>query len=87
MALLDEITYPKDLRRLERDDLAALVDEVRARHIDVVSQKGGHFGASLGVAELTVALHYAFDTPREHIVWDTGHQAYIHKILTGRNEK
>ena len=63
MALLDEITYPRDLRRLERDDLAALVDEVRARHIDVVSQKGGHFGASLGVAELTVALHYAFDTP------------------------
>ena len=87
MALLDEITYPRDLRRLERDDLAALVDEVRARHIDVVSQKGGHFGASLGVAELTVALHYAFDTPRDQIVWDTGHQAYIHKILTGRNEE
>jgi len=81
VALLDEITYPRDLRRLERDDLAALVDEVRARHIDVVSQKGGHFGASLGVAELTVALHYAFDTPRDQIVWDTGHQAYIHKIL------
>ena len=87
MALLDEITYPRDLRHLERDDLPALVDEVRARHIDVVSQKGGHFGASLGVAELTVALHYAFDTPRDQIVWDTGHQAYIHKILTGRNEE
>ena len=87
MALLDEITYPRDLRHLEQDDLPALVDEVRARHIDVVSQKGGHFGASLGVAELTVALHYAFDTPRDQIVWDTGHQAYIHKILTGRNEE
>ena len=87
MALLDEITYPRDLRHLEQDDLPALVDEVRARHIDVVSQKGGHFGASLGVAELTVALHYAFDTPRDQIVWDTGHQAYIHKILTGRNEQ
>jgi 1-deoxy-D-xylulose-5-phosphate synthase len=87
VALLDEITYPRDLRHLERDDLPALVDEVRARHIDVVSQKGGHFGASLGVAELTVALHYAFDTPRDQIVWDTGHQAYIHKILTGRNEE
>ena len=87
MALLDEISYPRDLRRLDRDDLPSLVDELRTRHIDVVSQKGGHFGASLGVAELTVALHYAFDTPRDQIVWDTGHQAYIHKILTGRNEQ
>lgn len=87
MALLDEISYPRDLRRLSRDDLPTLVDELRARHIDVVSEKGGHFGASLGVAELTVALHYAFDTPNDQIVWDTGHQAYIHKILTGRNER
>lgn len=87
MALLDGISYPRDLRRLDRDDLPSLVDELRTRHIDVVSQKGGHFGASLGVAELTVALHYAFDTPRDQIVWDTGHQAYIHKILTGRNEQ
>ncbi len=63
-----------------------MVDAVRARHIDVVSQKGGHFGATLGVAELSVALHYVFDTPRDQLVWDTGHQAYIHKILTGRNE-
>ncbi|HIA73473.1 MAG TPA: 1-deoxy-D-xylulose-5-phosphate synthase [Gemmatimonadetes bacterium] len=87
MALLDDINYPKDLRRLNRDDLPPLVEELRERHIDVVSKKGGHFGASLGVAELTVALHYAFDTPRDQIVWDTGHQAYIHKILTGRNEQ
>lgn len=64
-----------------------MVKEARERHIDVVSKVGGHFGASLGVAELTVALHYVFDTPRDQIVWDTGHQAYIHKILTGRNDR
>jgi len=87
VSLLDRVRYPADLRALPRDDLPRLVDEVRNRHIDVVSHKGGHFGASLGVAELTVALHYVFDTPRDKIVWDTGHQAYIHKILTGRNER
>ena len=87
MSLLDRVKYPEDIRRLGRDELDQLVDEVRARHIDVVSEKGGHFGASLGVAELTVALHYAYDTPRDQIVWDTGHQAYIHKMLTGRNEE
>ena len=84
---MDRVKYPDDIRRLGRDELNQLVDEVRARHIDVVSQKGGHFGASLGVAELTVALHYVYDTPRDQIVWDTGHQAYIHKMLTGRNEE
>ena len=87
MALLDRIQYPKDLRALPRADLRRVADEVRQRHIDVVAQKGGHFGASLGVVELTVALHYVFDTPRDQLVWDTGHQAYIHKILTGRNEQ
>ncbi len=87
MPVLDRVKYPEDIRRLGRDELNQLVDEVRARHIDVVSQKGGHFGASLGVAELTVALHYVYDTPRDQIVWDTGHQAYIHKMLTGRNEE
>jgi 1-deoxy-D-xylulose-5-phosphate synthase len=86
LSLLDGVHYPADLRRLDRKELNRLVDEVRERHIDVVSKKGGHFGASLGVAELTVALHYVFDTPRDQLVWDTGHQAYIHKILTGRNE-
>ncbi|HAC06326.1 MAG TPA: 1-deoxy-D-xylulose-5-phosphate synthase, partial [Gemmatimonadetes bacterium] len=65
MPLLDRVKYPEDIRRLGRDELNQLVDEVRARHIDVVSQKGGHFGASLGVAELTVALHYVYDTPRD----------------------
>ena len=87
MSLLDQIRYPADLRRLEPEDLPEVVRAVRERHIDVVSEKGGHFGASLGVAELTVALHYVFDTPRDQLVWDTGHQAYIHKILTGRNDE
>ena len=87
MSLLDRIEYPRDLRRLDRKDLVQVVRDVRERHIDVVAQKGGHFGASLGVAELTVALHYVYDTPRDQLIWDTGHQAYIHKILTGRNEQ
>ena len=87
MSLLDQIKFPADLRRLKAEQLPEVVDAVRERHIDVVSKKGGHFGASLGVAELTVALHYAFDTPTDQLVWDTGHQAYIHKILTGRNEE
>lgn len=87
MALLDRVKIPEDIRQLSRQELHELVQEARERHIDVVSQVGGHFGASLGVTELTVALHYVFDTPRDKIVWDTGHQAYIHKILTGRNER
>ncbi|SVA50428.1 uncharacterized protein METZ01_LOCUS103282, partial [marine metagenome] len=86
VSLLDDIKYPEDLRGLKPDMLKRLVQEVRERHIDVISEKGGHFGASLGVAELTVALHYVFKTPHDQLVWDTGHQAYIHKILTGRNE-
>lgn len=87
MSLLDEVRFPADLRGLPREKLRQLADEARDRHIDVVAQKGGHFGASLGVVELTVALHYVYDTPRDQIVWDTGHQAYIHKILTGRNDR
>ncbi len=87
MTVLDQVTQPSDLRELSRDELKSLVAEVRERHIDVVSEVGGHFGASLGVAELTVALHYTFQTPRDRLVWDTGHQGYIHKILTGRNDR
>lgn len=83
--LLEQIIYPKDLReKISEDDLPQLCKELREFIIDVVSQKGGHFGASLGVVELTVALHYVFDTPNDKIVWDVGHQAYGHKILTGR---
>jgi len=87
VAVLQRVKSPKDIKNLSREELHQLADEARERHIDVVSRVGGHFGASLGVTELTVALHYVFDTPRDKIVWDTGHQAYIHKILTGRNDE
>ena len=87
MSILDRINGPEDVRGLSREELHELVVEARERHVDVVSKVGGHFGASLGVAELTVALHYTFETPRDKLIWDTGHQGYIHKILTGRNER
>ncbi|MEC9242652.1 MAG: 1-deoxy-D-xylulose-5-phosphate synthase, partial [Gemmatimonadota bacterium] len=87
MSLLDQIDGPEDVRGLSREELHELVVEARERHVDVTSKIGGHFGASLGVAELTVALHYTFETPRDKLIWDTGHQGYIHKILTGRNER
>ena len=87
MSVLKRVGRPSDLRQMSRDELKLLVTEVRERHIDVVSEVGGHFGASLGVVEVTVALHYTFQTPRDRLVWDTGHQAYIHKILTGRNDR
>ncbi len=85
--LLDRINIPADLRRLPEADLRQLADELRAELIDVVSKTGGHFGAGLGVVELTVALHYVFDTPRDRLIWDVGHQAYPHKILTGRRDR
>lgn len=85
--LLSKIHFPADLRKLSEDDLQTVCDELRQYIIDVVSEKGGHFGASLGVVELTVALHYIFNTPYDQLVWDVGHQAYGHKILTGRREK
>src|SRR5258707_2047175 len=87
MALLDRIHGPDDLRHLSRQELQPLADEVRQRLIDVVSQTGGHIGAGLGVVELPVALWYAFESPRDKIVWDVGHQGYPWKILTGRNER
>jgi len=87
VSLLDQIDGPEDVRGLSREELHELVVEARERHVDVTSKVGGHFGASLGVAELTVALHYTFETPRDKLIWDTGHQGYIHKILTGRNER
>ena len=87
MYLLDSITGPADVRRLPKDQLQPLADEVRRRLIDVVSQTGGHIGAGLGVVELTVALAYCFDSPRDKIVWDVGHQGYPWKILTGRNDR
>jgi 1-deoxy-D-xylulose-5-phosphate synthase len=85
--LLDRIDVPADLRRLPEEDLRQLADELRAELIDAVSITGGHFGAGLGVVELTVALHYVFDTPNDRLIWDVGHQAYPHKILTGRRSR
>jgi len=85
--LLEQIIYPNDLReKITEDQLPQLCQELRDFIVDVVSQKGGHFGASLGVVELTVALHYVFNTPYDRLVWDVGHQAYGHKILTGRRK-
>jgi 1-deoxy-D-xylulose-5-phosphate synthase len=84
--LLDTINDPAQVRRLEAGKLRQLADELRAETIDAVSVTGGHLGAGLGVVELTVALHHVFDTPRDKLVWDVGHQAYPHKILTGRRE-
>jgi 1-deoxy-D-xylulose-5-phosphate synthase len=85
--LLDRIDIPVDLRRLPESDLRQLADELRAELIDAVSITGGHFGAGLGVVELTVALHYVFNTPNDRLIWDVGHQAYPHKILTGRRDR
>jgi 1-deoxy-D-xylulose-5-phosphate synthase len=86
-ALLDRINDPVDLRKLDKEVLPALADELRQETIRVVSITGGHLGASLGVVELTVALHYVFNTPNDRLIWDVGHQAYPHKILTGRRNR
>ena len=85
--LLDQIKSPKDLKNFKPDQLQQIADELRAETIDAVSVTGGHLGAGLGVVELTVALHYLFDTPDDKIVWDVGHQVYPHKILTGRRDR
>ncbi len=85
--LLDKVRFPADLRALPEGELPQLASELRAEMIDAVSQTGGHLGAGLGVIELTVALHYVFDTPDDKIIWDVGHQAYPHKILTGRRDR
>jgi 1-deoxy-D-xylulose-5-phosphate synthase len=84
--LLSEINSPDDLKKLDQASLVQVCDELRQYIIDNVSVYGGHFGASLGVVELTVALHYVFNTPTDQLVWDVGHQAYGHKILTGRRD-
>src|SRR5213079_1854948 len=81
------VKTPEDLRKLPESDLPQLAAELRQETIDAVSITGGHLGAGLGVVELTVALHYVFDTPRDRLIWDVGHQAYPHKILTGRRDR
>src|SRR3954463_14728294 len=85
-ALLSKINSPDDLKQMSRENLHLMCDELRQYIIDVVSVYGGHFGASLGVVELSVALHYIYNTPYDQLVWDVGHQAYGHKILTGRRD-
>ncbi len=85
--LLDTVHSPEDLRNLPESDLRQLADELRLETIDAVSVTGGHLGAGLGVIELTVALHWVFDTPRDRLIWDVGHQTYPHKILTGRRDR
>ena len=85
--LLDAVNAPADLRKLTAEELIQLTDELRSFMLFCVGKTGGHFGAGLGVAELTVALHYVYDTPNDRLIWDVGHQTYPHKILTGRKLK
>ena len=84
--ILDNISEPSDLRALELSQLPKVADELREYLLYTVGQTGGHFGAGLGVVELTLALHFAFNTPEDRLVWDVGHQTYPHKILTGRKK-
>ena len=84
---LDKVDFPSDLKKLDIEDLPIFADELREFLLYTVSKTGGHFGAGLGVIELTIALHYVLDLPEDKIVWDTGHQAYPHKILSGRKDK
>ena len=85
--LIRQINFPADLRKFKKDQLKQISDELRDELIDVVSETGGHLGAGLGVVELTIALHYVFDTPKDKLVWDVSHQCYPHKIITGRKDK
>src|SRR2546425_2231186 len=87
MSVLERIDHPRDLRLLRRDELLLLCQEIRDFTVESVQKTGGHISSSLGTVELTVALHRIFDSPRDKLVWDTGHQAYVHKILTGRQDR
>ncbi len=86
-SLLAQIDSPAQLRQLERKQLDQLAIEIRELIIDQIQQTGGHISSNLGVVELTLALHYVFNTPEDHLVWDVGHQSYAHKILTGRRDQ
>src|SRR5512143_2451314 len=85
--LLDQVKFPADIRALAKDQLPELADELRQETISAVSITGGHLGAGLGVVELTTAIHYVFETPQDRLIWDVGHQAYPHKIVTGRRDR
>ena len=84
---IDQINFPEDLRKFKVKELNFIAKELRTKTIDAVSKTGGHLGAGLGVIELTIALHYIFNTPKDKLIWDVGHQTYPHKILTGRKQK
>src|SRR5579859_5361499 len=86
-AILSSIDSPADIKKLDYDELAQLAGEIRTELIQVLSKNGGHLGPNLGVVELTLALHYVFNTPKDHFVFDVSHQAYVHKLLTGRRER
>ena len=85
--LLDQIGSPDDLKELKRDELPLLAAEIRKEIIKTVSQTGGHLASNLGVVELTIALHYVFNSPTDKLIWDVGHQTYAHKLLTGRKQR
>ncbi len=85
--MLDEVNYPSDLKKFQKKNSINLADELREFLIYSVAQSGGHFGAGLGVIELTIALHYIFNTPEDNLIWDVGHQSYPHKIITGRKKE
>ncbi|HNF58798.1 MAG TPA: 1-deoxy-D-xylulose-5-phosphate synthase N-terminal domain-containing protein, partial [Elusimicrobiota bacterium] len=87
MNILDMIDKPQDLRNIRKDLLPILAKDIRQKILDVTSQVGGHLGAGLGTVELAIALHYVFESPKDKIIWDTGHQAYPHKLLTGRRDR
>src|SRR6266542_6601410 len=87
MTLLERVQTPADLRALDREELTELCREIREHLVDAVQKTGGHISSSLGATELTVALHRVFESPRDKLVWDTGHQGYVHKLLTGRRER
>ena len=87
MNLLQRIDSPDDLKQLSRSELPLLAAEIRERIVRVVSRNGGHLAPSLGAVELAIAVHYVFDTPRDRLIWDVGHQAYAHKLLTGRRDR
>ena len=85
--LLEKINAPADLKKLSLEELTQLAAEVREKIIETVSKTGGHLAPNLGVVELTLALHYVFDAPRDKIIWDVGHQSYTHKLITGRRDR
>ena len=87
MGLLEHIQSPADLKKLSRDELPKLADEIRQVIVDVVSHNGGHLASSLGAVELAIAIHYVFDIPNDRVIWDVGHQAYAHKLITGRRNQ